>query len=62
MHQISLGDLVQYVSPEKFHLLKYVERTKDIVLRHGLETVGEDDIVEIMEAVITEQSEEILLH
>lgn len=62
MHQMSLGHLVQHVSPDWLLLLTEHERTKDIVLRHGVESVKEEDIMEIMEAVIAEYTKETLHH
>lgn len=62
MRQISLGHLVQHVSPNRLILLTENERTKDIVLRNGVENVKEEDVVEIMEAVISEYAKETLYH
>lgn len=62
MRQISLGHLVQHVSPNWLILLTENERTKDIVLRNGVENVKEEDVVEIMEAVISEYAKETLYH
>ncbi|SDO13771.1 hypothetical protein [Alkalicoccus daliensis] len=62
MHQITLGHLVQHVSPDWLLLLTDNERTKDIVLRNGVENVKEEDVMEIMEAVISEHASETLYH
>ncbi|WP_147805245.1 hypothetical protein [Alkalicoccus halolimnae] len=62
MHQISLGHLVQHVSPDWLHLLTDMERTKHVVLRNGVENVNEKDVMEIMEAVIAEFGKETLHH
>lgn len=62
MQQISLENLVQYVSPHWLHLLKVQERSHFIVLRNGIQTVNETDVAEIMEAVIQEHAKETLYH
>jgi len=62
MQQISLENLVQYVSPHWLHLLKVQERSHFIVLRNGIQKVNESDVAEIMEAVIQEYSKETLYH
>lgn len=62
MHQITLGHLVQHVSPDWLLLLTDHERTKDIVLRNGVENLKEEDVMEIMEAVISEHANETLYH
>ncbi|MFC4737587.1 hypothetical protein ACFO4L_13370 [Bacillus daqingensis] len=62
MHQILLGHLVEQISPAWLHLLTEEERTKDIVLRHGVDQVNEDDVKEIMEAVISEKADNTLYH
>ncbi|PRO65401.1 hypothetical protein [Alkalicoccus urumqiensis] len=62
MHQISLGHLVEHVSPSRLYLLTESERTKYVVLRNGVENVGQEDVEEIMEAVITELAEDALYH
>ncbi|MCE7791423.1 hypothetical protein K8O68_03165 [Salipaludibacillus sp. CUR1] len=62
MQQISLENLVQYVSPQWLHLLKMEERSRSIVLRNGLQKLNEEDVAEIMEAVIQEYAKETLYH
>ncbi|ADU31525.1 hypothetical protein [Evansella cellulosilytica] len=54
MQQVPLKNLVQTVSPEWLHLLKEEERSQWVVLRDGIQQVNEDDLVEIVEAVILE--------
>ncbi|TVP86912.1 MAG: hypothetical protein EA344_02830 [Alkalicoccus sp.] len=62
MHQISLGHLVQQKSPNWLHLLTDSERMKDIVLKNGVESINEEDVMEIMEAVIAEYAKETIHH
>lgn len=62
MQQMSLENLVQYVSPQWLHLLRLEERSQFIVLRNGIQKVNEHDVAEIMEAVIQEHSKETLYH
>ncbi|WP_280769956.1 hypothetical protein [Salipaludibacillus daqingensis] len=62
MQQMSLENLVQHVSPQWIHLLRVQERSQFIVLKNGIQTVNEDDVAEIMEAVIQEHAKETLYH
>ncbi|QKS72090.1 hypothetical protein FLK61_36120 [Paenalkalicoccus suaedae] len=62
MQQISLGYLVQHVSPELMHLLTQDERSQNVVLRNGMTSVNQEDVMEIMEAVIQEHSKKALYH
>ncbi|MBU9721086.1 MULTISPECIES: hypothetical protein [Bacillaceae] len=62
MQQIPLANLVQYVSPKWLHLLKEEERTQWIVLKNGIAQVDEEDLVEIVEAVIQEHQKSPFYH
>lgn len=52
MLQVPLKDLVQTVSPKWLHLLKEEEQSQWVVLRNGMERLSEEDVAEIVEAVI----------
>ncbi|MGJ9382345.1 hypothetical protein [Salipaludibacillus sp. CF4.18] len=60
MQQMSLENLVQYISPQWLHLLKTVERSQFVVLRNGIQKVNEADVAEIMGAVIQKHTKETL--
>ncbi|AOM82136.1 hypothetical protein [Salisediminibacterium beveridgei] len=52
MQQLPLGNIVLSVAPDLMNLLTSEERTLDIVLRNGVETLKTSDVKEILEAVI----------
>ncbi|WP_416151528.1 hypothetical protein ACM26V_11355 [Salipaludibacillus sp. HK11] len=62
MQQVSLGNLVQHVSPQWIHLLRINEQSQYVVLRNGIQKVNQNDLTEIMEAVIQEHAKETLYH
>lgn len=62
MQQMSLENLVQCVSPQWLHLLKTAERSQSVVLRNGIQRVNQEDVAEIMGAVIQEHAKETLYH
>ena len=62
MQQVPLENIVQSVSPAWLHLLKTEERAQDVVLRNGLSHLNEEDVAEIVEAVIQQWSKNTLFH
>ncbi|MBU9713724.1 hypothetical protein [Evansella tamaricis] len=62
MQQIPLANLVQYVSPKWLHLLKEEEQSQWVVLRDGIKEVNEEDLAEIVEAVIQEHQKNPFYH
>lgn len=62
MLQVPLQDLVQTVSPKWLYLLKEEERSQWIVLRDGMQHVSEQDLAEIVEAVILAHQDLLLYH
>lgn len=52
MQQLPLGNIVLSVAPDLMNLLTSEERTHDIVLRNGVESLKTSDVKEILEAVI----------
>ncbi|MDG5787040.1 hypothetical protein QA612_06005 [Evansella sp. AB-P1] len=59
MQQVPLENLVQTVSPKWIHLLKEEELSQWVVLRNGIQQVNEDDLMEIVGAVIQEHQKTI---
>lgn len=62
MQQIPLQDLVQTVSPQWLHLLKEEERSQWVVLRDGIQQMKEEDLAEIIEAVILQHQKIFVTH
>ncbi|MBU8905226.1 hypothetical protein [Desertibacillus haloalkaliphilus] len=62
MQTIQLAHLIESISPRYLSLLKRKEQDFPIVLRDGLSKVKEDDVKEIIEAVIMENGKETYLH
>ena len=62
MKTIELSYLLVSVSPQYLSLLTLNEKTLPIVLRDGLTWVKEEDVKEIVEAVIMENMEKRYIH
>lgn len=60
MQQIPLENIVQFISPAWLHLLKLEERHQDVVLRNGMNRLNEQDVAEIVEAVIQQRAKNTL--
>ncbi|MFB5663919.1 hypothetical protein [Alteribacillus sp. HJP-4] len=62
MEQIQLDVLLEFMYPEGLALLKEEERQVPIVLQDGLRDVDEQDVQEIIEAVLMERGKNGLSH
>ncbi|MEW9669076.1 hypothetical protein [Ammoniphilus sp. 3BR4] len=62
METLKLSEIVLSVRPELYRLLTDVERDLPIVLKHGLESLQAEDILQIIEASIFYNKENDVLH
>lgn len=62
MNSLKLSEIVLSVRPELFHLLTAQERDLQIVLKHGLDALEPEDVLEIIEASIIHNKENDALH
>ncbi|MBB5172783.1 hypothetical protein [Texcoconibacillus texcoconensis] len=62
MQQIQIANLLQFVSPHLQPLLRETELEQEIVLRNGLQQIGDAEVKEIVEAVIEEHRQDPFYH
>ncbi|TMW71760.1 hypothetical protein [Alteribacter natronophilus] len=62
MEHLPLVSLVQFVSPDWLRMLKEEEQSQLIVVRDGIRRVSEEDLIEIVEAVIKEKRQHAIYH
>ncbi len=62
MNSLKLSEIVLSVRPELFHLLTVQELDLQIVLKHGLDALEPEDVLEIIEASIIHNKENDALH
>ncbi|WP_096436189.1 hypothetical protein [Alteribacter populi] len=62
MEHLPLVNLVQFVSPGWLRMLKEEEQLQLVVIRDGIHYVSEEDLIEIVEAVIIEKRQHEIYH
>ncbi|PYZ97165.1 hypothetical protein CR205_00760 [Alteribacter lacisalsi] len=62
MEHLPLVSLVQFVSPDWLRMLKEEEQSQLIVVRDGIRRMSEEDLIEIVEAVIKEKRQHAIYH
>jgi hypothetical protein len=59
---VKLSRIVMKFSPELYPFLKSTELDSEIVLKHGLESLEADDVIEIVQFSISEHQKDAFFH